>query len=236
MVEDSEGNMVEESPYVVITLATMDFFSMGSESTDADRNAEICEMYAYFVSLPADPALTANIFDYDSGVGSSGVAVAPWASYEGYLSIIGYSTETACESIDPAIMPDFIAPFNGMHFGVAFAELSPQFVELYAELLADDPDFPLYTQHIAINHPDGAGGYDFIAYDWTAGTMFQHDATTLEQPTEPCEDDPTASCLIPVDFSSTDPIVGYTRGYAYWYEDFPNLDLTILGEGSGAPE
>ena len=127
MVDDGEGGMVEEQPYVIVTLATMDYFGLGSDATDEDRAAESCEMYAYFTSLPADPAITTNLFNYDTGVGSSGTIVAPWASYEGYLSIIGYSTATGCDNIDPAVMPDFMAPFNGMHFGVAFAELSPNF-------------------------------------------------------------------------------------------------------------
>ena len=140
--------------------------------------------------------------------------------YEGYLSIIGYSTATGCDNIDPAVMPDFMAPFNGMHFGVAFAELSPIFQELYADLLTDDP--PSHsTQHIAVNHPDGSGGYDFIAYDWTAGTMFQHDADRALSLRRRSSGRVLDSGTYP------DPIVGYTRGYAYWYEDFPNLDLTI---------
>ena len=28
----------------------------------------------------------------------------------------------------------------------------------------------------------------------------------------------------------------YMQGNAYWYEDFPNLDLDILGEGVDLPE
>jgi hypothetical protein len=67
-----------QEPYVVITLASLEYFNGGYDAS------QTCELYANFVVDETAELLQAEIFNWDTGVGSSGTAVAPWenASFE----------------------------------------------------------------------------------------------------------------------------------------------------------
>ena len=104
-----------------------------------------------------------------------------------------------------------------------------------SKFLSETPDLPL-----PINHP-ASGGTEFIGYDWNWGLTFEFAGATEDTPSEPCEDDPDTTddesesdCLIsaPIDSTANDGSY-YIRSFAYWHEDFPFMDLSILQDGNG---
>lgn len=244
-----------QDPYVLITLATMDYFSSGSDAT-----VETCELFATFSVDETAGLLDAELFNWNTGVGGSGDVVAPWenASFQGYLEIIGQSTETNCDNFDPSVFPlgGMYETFNLMHFGVAFAGLStsPETEEWISGAWDEDGNGTLdeseeaewleargsfMAQYIAMNHPNSSAedGYDFIGYDWNYGRAFQFDADTQDIPTEECEDDPSQQCFIPAAlYDNQGTNVVWISSGAKWYEDFPNFDLEGLQAGNGIPD
>ena len=241
---------------VEMSLASMDFFSMSSD--DPDRDMEVCTMAALFFHQPA--TIVTEEYDWVNYGGGNGTIVAPWASYEGYLAILESSLSDRCYELDPAQWTDGtpVEVFNEMHFGISFGELSTYMSEQYAESAAEDPDFAEYwetaqysyfTQYIAMNHPnaDEPSGYDFIAYDWTTSLYIESDKDVCEDIVDEegtvvetvCGkfvieegDTPGSYQYVFADVTdTTSDRFGYVSGSAWWYEDFPNLDLTLLKEG-----
>ena len=243
-----------QDPYVVITLASIEYFNGGYDAS------ETCEMYASFTVDETADVLESEIFNWDAGAGSSGTAVAPWAnaSFQGYLEVFAYSTETNCDNFDPAIYPlgGYAETFNLMHFGISFADLgsSSHVNEIIQEWYDEDGDGTVagdeeiafledstsyMTQYVAMNHPNSSAddGYDFIGYDWNYGAAFQFDAATGELPTEPCEDDPETECLIRANVQeNAGTNQALIRSGSFWLEDFPNIDLEGLQLGNGIPD
>lgn len=184
-------------------------------------------------------------FDWDAGVGGTGTELETWAAFEGYLRVEPDTFSDRClelnpdqfEGEDPTIVLDH------MHFGLGFGPLSPHLYEAFQ----DGEDFAEYekaymTQYIAINHPDGDGGYTFDAYDWNGALLVETDYSSCVlvddgagSTFEVCgeyqvtEDD----YYVPGDTRNS-PRHGFMTGFSAWLEDTPNLDLSLMTNGTEA--
>jgi len=210
----------EYGGFVQVTFADVDYFSA---TDDAGREGHFCEALAVFSWSPSD--FMAMTYAYDSSYG--GDVVDLWGAYEGFLTFNDkYLYQDECYNLDPDAFAGGtpVATFDGMHFGLGFGELSPYHEEQYwGEKYVKEYGPGLHTQYIAVNHPDGNGGYDFIGYDWTAGILWSWDTDTHE-----VEVDEEGLLVLG---NVGDPVPeGYVGSYAYWYEDFPNLDFSLLQE------
>lgn len=240
-LDDTNGGPFLNPSLVRVSLATTAYFGMDFDDPNIDY--EHCDFYAYFISVPAP--LTVEEFDWESGVGGSGVPLETWGTYEGYLAVDVDSLDDTCFDLDPAVFPDRdpISVFDGMHFGMGFGPLSPYNDTRLSESYAEEwPDYEnsYMSQYIAVNHPDGAGGYTFTAYDWNSALLVETDYSvcadfddgsggTVEICGE-CQIDADAGVFI-LDDVNDQPIHNYILGNSFWFEDFPNLDLSILKEG-----
>ena len=200
--------------YVKVTLASAAFFSLAFD--DPERDNEYCEIRAIYHS--ASDAIEARSEE-------TGELVTLRAGFSGYLEIYGY-VGGQCYNLDPEVWTDGepYEVFDGMHFGLGFAPLTAYLAQAWSEdTVAQYGDY-MFASYIAVNHPDGSGGYDFIAYDWTTSILWQWDTSSGEVLTD------NEGVLVGQDFN--DPVLsGWVSSYAYWYEDFPALDLSLLKEG-----
>jgi hypothetical protein len=208
-------------------------------SDDPGFEDEYCEFIAFFYYAPA--SFQGTEFDYDAGKGGTGVELETWGSFEGYLEVLPDSYSDRCYELDPEVFAggDPLETLDGMHFGLGFGPLSDYLYETYSasESFAEYEDAYM-SQYIAINHPDGAGGYTFDAYDWNGSLLIQTDydyCITIESESgdfdvcglpEVTED----NYYVPDD-ATIRPSHGYVTGFSWWLEDTPNLDLSILKEG-----
>jgi hypothetical protein len=106
-----------------------------------------------------------------------------------------------------------------------------------------DP-YAYFTGYIAMNHPEPTSdlGYNFVGYDFNPGYFSEIDMDLCAERVIDAEGTTEEVCgglvvddedmLVPGNHNID---VGSRRGYftswAWWYEDFPNLDLDIMGEG-----
>ncbi len=238
---DLGGGTSGSTAYVTIQLATLDFFSMSD--TDAGYEDEYCSMYATFEYESAD--LTAEPFDYTAGTGGTGEAVELFAAYEGNLSI--YLVDSRCYDWTDR---DPVETFDGTHIGFGFGALTDSLTTLLEEAYEDEwPEYEsgYITQFVAVNHPSETEelGYDFVAYDWNTalfvGAAPDECETFLDSSgvsTEICGavriDERDGSFYYDlVDYTESEGSrYAFIRGNSYWYEDFPNLDLDIMAEGT----
>lgn len=236
--EDSNGDLQATIPYVLVTLASLDYFSMTSD--DPGFEDEYCEYVAIFRWQEAD--FKGQEFDWDAGKGGTGLELETWDAYEGYLEVLPDTYSDRCYELDPAVFEggDPLVVMDGMHFGLGFGPLSDHLYDIYKE--GDtfaDYELAYMTQYIAINHPDGSGGYTFDAYDWNGGLYIETDfgacvdvddgaGGTFEVCGQPQVD--ADSYYVPGD-TTIEPRYNFVRGFSAWLEDTPNLDLSILKEG-----
>ncbi len=241
----SDGVAFAQDPYVMVTFATSDYF--GEDETQQEQ--EMCEVVAFFGgSVSANGTITdpvvydmdAQEFDWDAGAGGNGVSVDEWQAWEGGLV---FALDTATERCQYADVD--LNLFQGMHLGIGFGPQSTYQAETLGE--SDDwdaeEDGPAYfTAYIAMNHPTADGGYDFVGYDWNPtyysevdpSICFEREGEEGEEPEEICGgivvDD--EGLLVPGDQdANVGSRLGYVTAYSWWYEDFPNLDLNLMGEG-----
>jgi len=141
--------------------------------------------------------------------------------------------------------------FNGMHFGLGFGPLSSYMttqMESYDWWDSDTDPYSYFTMYTAMNHPsdDESSGYDFIGYDFSTGLYVEVDEDACvdvdydDGTTEtvcgrfkiaPSEDG-TGYVYRTADFREDEGSrFAYVVGNAWWYEDFPNLDLDMMKEG-----
>jgi len=255
MSQDSSGVPTYQEPYVKLTIANIEFFSEGA----GDANENVCELYADFIHQ--SDVIPAHYYDWDNPPGT-GDQIAPWTSYHGYLLLTGYNPNTSCTNINDGFSfvldeaaQSMSSVFHSMHFGISFGDLSPFFEEKYPEWYAnwyqgdtdadgEDDNIQLwnarqdsyFSHFISVNHPaQNEAGYEFLGYDWNSATFFgvEDDGTTQ---TEPCFGDDASECFVFTDASTPGARYGLTMGDAYWYEDYPNLDFNLLGEGAPAIE
>ena len=234
---------------VTVTLASIDFFSLGSSASDEDRAFESCSVFADFAYSPAN--LLAQDFDWTGGVGSAGTTVDLWNSFEGTLIFRLDSASERCSQLDEGHSLD---TFDGMRFGIGFGPLSAyQSGEFEStDWWADDLDAQgsYFTQYIAVNHPAETDlGYNFVAYDWTSSIMVDIDtekcvdlesgevvAADPESTTQVCGEIMTVEeeGSTNYDLADQNANVGsrhvFVQGNAWWYEDYPNLDLDLMKE------
>ena len=137
--------------------------------------------------------------------------------------------------------------FQGMHVGLGLGPMSTYMTETYEETDWWDPDSDPYAYHsmyVAMNHPDedASSGYNFVGYDFNTAYYAEVDMDECVEETDEAGEVTGTVCgglvvdeegyLSPgnhnVDAGSR---IGFISGSAWWYEDFPNLDLDILGEG-----
>ena len=238
----------------VVTLATMDYFSA---TTEAEKEGEYCEWFAFFggavvggeVTDPVPYDMNAQEFDWESGSGGSGVLVDEWAAWEGGLPIADGTMSDRCADWVDA---DY-SLFNGMHYGLGFGPLSSYMTdELTDADWWDDEVHPYtyFTMYTAMNHPsdEATSGYDFVGYDFTRAQYVEVDesvcaeridSTTGEVTEEVCgqflyemTEDGSGYYYEPGDFrEDVGSRYAFVNGRAWWYEDFPNLDLSLMREG-----
>ena len=207
------------APYVLLVLADLDYFS----ATDsAEQDAHSCEIYTSFYHGAA--SLTAETYDYGSGGGDS---VTLWNSWDGGLYFDeSLMASDACWNLDPAQYTDGMPVdlFNGIHYGFGFGPISQSLIDLFGKDFADVED-SMFGIYQAVNHPDGSGGYDFIAYDWGYSNLYTWDSDTHEIDVD------DKGFLVTGNIGDPNP-QGYVSSGSYWYEDFPNLDLSMLKDGA----
>ena len=77
---------------------------------------------------------------------------------------------------------------------------------------------------MAINRPDGKGGAEFVAEDWTTALLWQWDVASGEVLTN------DEGVLMGQDIS--DPVLsGWLSCYPYWFQTLDELDLELLQDG-----
>ena len=231
------------SEIVLVTLASVEYFSLGSDATDAQRENETCTIYAWFDNAPAN--LLADDYDWDEGDGGTETYdVDAWQGFEGILIFNWDSASERCNGIDETLSLD---NFDGMHFGMIFGALSDyQSEQLTATDWWDDESAATYfSQYIAVNHPSNDGNYTFVGYDWTSSIFVEADPDVCSSydyqdaegntvTEEVCgqvqteEVDGGTNYLLGDVYDTVNPRYGYVQGSAWWYEDYPNLDLSIM--------
>ena len=141
-----------------------------------------------------------------------------------------------------------------MRFGIGMGPLSTYMSGEFAftDWWADDADAQAsyHTQYIAVNHPaDTDLGYNFVAYDWTSAIMVNVDAEAvlmlqlvksllpmLNLKAKVCgevmtvEEDGAANYDLADQNENFGSRQVYVQGNSWWYEDYPNLDLSLMKE------
>jgi hypothetical protein len=234
------GSPLALLPVVHVTLANTAFFQSGGPN---DPN-NYCDFFATFDATPA--TFTGTTFDWDTGKGGLGDSLETWGAFEGKLTILTDTYSPSCFGLDEAMWPGQTPTetMDGMHFGLGFGPESEYLYQQDYDYYGSAPPYAsaVFTQYIAVNHPDGSGGFTFPAYDWDSSLYVQADysqclqytyTTDTANPLQVCglvllNDDQSQYLL---GDTTVQPIHGYVTGNAYWYEDIPNLDLTILKDG-----
>ena len=221
---DDAGDVQELLPLVLVTFADEAYFS----STDADDQEQFhsCEFYATFSAVAGTSELAID--------GSDTV----WTQFDTTLSMLDgqwdFDSESCATKLNPALWGDdgvdLQSSFINIHFGIGFGPMTDYLAEAWqdddgewaSDAIADiAPAF--FAMHIAIN--DDAGTFEL--FDWTTAYAFEWDDVTgepelNEDETEYVQHDMTSETSLP-------PV--YIRSSAYWYQDFPLLDLSNLGDG-----
>jgi len=235
---------------VTVTLASVEYFGLGSSATDEERAYETCTVFADFAYSPAN--LLAQDFNWSTGVGSAGTTVELWQSFEGTLV---FRMDSASERCAELAEGHSLETFDNMRFGIGFGPLSDHMRGEFesTDWWADDTDAQAsyFTQYIAVNHPNSevSTGYDFIAYDWNSAIFVNADVESCvdletgevvtydpESTTQVCGEVMTEEVDGSTNYDLGDTNadvgsrVGYVQGNAWWYEDYPNLDLSLMGE------
>ena len=205
----------EFPPYVVITLADIEYFSLPADQ----RSGHYCEVVALFngsnASFPGytPGSTTGDLWD------PHGPAVDLWGAWTGDLSVLDLADETRslCVDLDPAVRDGGtpMTTFDGMRFGAGIGELTDYSASGWTSETIDVFGESMMTQFIAIQRADG----DFHAYDWNSAFLWEMDATgevTVE-----------AGQLVPEPVRAG-TATGYMAGASFWYDDLVNLDLGAL--------
>ncbi len=236
--------------HVIVRVATAAYFAA---LTEEEKAGEYCEWVALFGGSYEDGDLTEPVaydmeseeFDWTAGVGGTGVEVAEWTAWEGGLMTVSDSWGSRCSDWEDGEPLDL---FNGMHFGLGLAPLSSY---MSTELLGTDwwdettDPYSYFTMYTAMNHPneDVSEGWDFIGYDFSGGLYVEVDKDVCvdssvgggtvcgEVQFDPADEDFVYNYR-KADFREDEgERFAFIMGNAWWYEDFPNLDLDLMKEG-----
>jgi hypothetical protein len=232
--------------YVNVHITNMDFFSSGA----GDDNENICTMLATFINEPAvldaqeypwsNPPSNASQYPLD------GTSAATWGGFEGYLTFLGFSSDTSdtCARLEDERIYTVtdegyaVITIEGMHFGLSYGALTAEHESRLSESYEtsqigdyfEDNKSAFVSQYIHINHSDvnATDGFDFTGYDWNYARLaaVNTDGTIG---TVPCDWDDTLDCYDLVEYDGTKNV--FSASDAFWYEDFPNLDFDILNLG-----
>jgi len=204
-----------ERPYFVrLTFAETDFFGASSE----DQLQYQCEAYAAFVYDTAD--LECQTYETKA-------AGDTFVTFTGTLEFAADNMSGEnCTAFDPAEWTDGmpVDRFSGMQFGLGFGPVTDYLLGPYQddaeslEIISKSS----WASYVGMKHPaSGAGGEPtFIGYDWTVALAFDWD---IETGIVTSEEDGSLE-FIEVENQTN----AYVQSTAYWYEDFPNLDLDDL--------
>jgi hypothetical protein len=188
------------------------------------------------VALDAADAGAANPW------GQPGDEADLWGSWSGTLTGARYSldTEDVCLNFDPdewvgledADTGDVLVPagtpfvvLEGMKFALGFGPLSPYLTELWS----DSEEYEtyqdaLFTTYVGMNLPnEDTGATQLYAHDWSYGILWEWEEVGGMVVTD--EDD----FLVAMDHDNGGQD-GFVGSYAYWYHDWPYIDLSILQE------
>lgn len=201
-------------PVVILTLASEAYFG----TTDpAVREAESCIAWGEYAPEPRDEPLPTR----------DGTML--WRSYEGTLALQGHTcrgvlTEAWGEDADRVA-----EIFDGMRLGIGFGPMTDFLRAGWPASELEKYGDHLFAEYIAINGADGS----FVAEDWTSAVLFEWDAETGEPVLAASGDAyvPIPTHHLPGGAAMPE---GYVRSFAYWYQDFPVMDLDGLKDG--APE
>ncbi len=211
----------EYPPYVVITFTSADYFTAGGNE---EGNLNSCEALALFDVITAESVLDAD-----------GENV--WTDFDTSLSIVPGSWDAddfACASaLDQDIWGadgvDLLDAFTLFRFGMGFGPHTQYLADAWQDDEGEwaSPDIEelsvgFLTEYIGINDSTGA----FVLEDWTSALAFEWDDETGEL----VVDDEDLLQILDVTAATTVP-VSYVRSFAYWYQDFPLLDLDNLSDG-----
>lgn len=239
------------NPYVTLTLADIEYFSLSYD--DPERADHECNFYATFPHI-IESFPNGYGFDYTAGTGGNGETYNLFFFAEGMADIYSYDAlrddfgelildadgnAQASEPCQAAIDAGYLSQIQYMHLGIGLGEMSTYiYEEVWDSFEGDlaDIEGTVSGAFIAMNHPDGAGGSDFKAYDWGYASFFEG---SLD---EGVYVDDGAGGEIEVDMvtatvddedllvRSTAGETGFFRLSSYWFEDFPNLDMDALGD------
>lgn len=224
-LRDSGGELVELLPSVTIQFADSQYFGAGTVEAQLGHH---CEAIA--------------LFDYIEGTSTldtDGSTV--WTQFDTTLSIVpgSWETDTNEDRLDcgPALNPelwgdngeDLLSAFTTFRFALGFGPMTDYLRESWQDDAGDwfNEDIEslstaFMAEYIGINDAQG----NFVLEDWTTAFAFEYDPETLE--VEVDEDD----YLVQIDVTGAEaPPVGYYRSSSYWWQDFPLMDLSNLGEG-----
>jgi hypothetical protein len=220
---DIDGEITELLPSVLITFTDADYFS----AEDAEGQiGHYCEV----IALVTVTTQRGEDLDTDESI---------WHSFEMSLAPVPDSWtgdfDTACgDLLDEDVWgfegETLFDKFDGIRFGLGFGPMTDYLRDAWSEESLADLGTSMVTEFIAINDADG----NWVAEDWTTGVLFEMDEDGVLETTV---DEDGNEVLIGVDVSgvtSTMP-AGYIRSFAYWYQDFPLLDLDNLKDGAPAP-
>ena len=237
---DSAGDLAAGGPVVIVTLTSLAYFSM--DSSTAGFEDEYCEFVATFHYGVSD-TLTGTAFNWAAGKGSTEVALETWGAFEGYLEVLPDTFSDRCLELDPEVFDggDPTAVMDHMHFGLGFGPPSDHLVEFYSE----GESYATYekafmSQFIAMNHPDGEGGYTFEAFDWNGAYLVETDYDECLDVDDGAGGTFEVCGLYQVDDddyyvpgnAKESPRHGYVRGFSAWLEDTPNVDLSLFQDGT----
>ncbi len=215
---DGNGNLVnftvdatEYPSQILVTFAGLQYFDDGDEDST-------CTINGFWQPAPLTDPLEVN--------GSEGPTVL-FHSYEEPL-FLDPSTNTCTNMHSKWGLngEDLIEKFDGMRFGMGFGEITDYLKEAWSEETIESHGDAMFSTYIAMNHPAG-NGVDFIGQDWTTGIMVEWDEDTHE----PMVDDSDIYVPLPITGLIPGPDAlpeGYILQNAYWYEDFPLIDLDLL--------
>ncbi|MEN0064144.1 MAG: hypothetical protein AAGA48_18485 [Myxococcota bacterium] len=215
-------------PLLTLTFASEVFFSAADELTQ-DLNS--CSLVATLTPLPTQ----LQIKNRSRGDGSQAIL---WQTYDFAFPSDPYQWGSSCGDpiidgdgyLDPKVWgvdgQDLIDKFLGAHVAIGFGPFTDYLIDSVSDYdeLEEDERESFFTMYIAINDKSGA----FIAEDWTRARTFFWDPDSGV----PEVDSENFLTPIPADTEGGWLNSAYIQSRAYWYQDFPLLNLDNLKDGA----
>lgn len=217
-------------PTMIVTFADEVFFQTGA------NDGHFCVALASFGSDAAYGGIQ-PMTKPDQVTTTDGLTM--YWSYDATLDLDTDPGSTDCdELLDPTLWGEngeiLLDAFDGAHIGLGFGAMTPYLAKAWE---FDSPgtatlDFlalaqpGMFAQYIAINDADG----NFVADDWTTGIIWGTDDNGV--PLMDKEGNYTTVMAVDTLEPGADMPSGQLQSYAFWYQDFPLLDLSNLKDGA----